>query len=203
MRSVFRSALNAELLNGDGARGLIERFKPTDTLRRDAQVETLAFLSEHEDAFQRDCDEGHLTASGIIVDASLSRTLLLFHPLYERWQQPGGHADGDTNLVRVALRESIEETGMADLKIWPEIVDVAVASGEGSRPHLHFDVRFLVFAQTVSEEPVSPEGLRLRWFKRDELIEPDISCRRRLMIEDAFALARELVSDPEVHPDGR
>ena len=76
--------------------------------------------------------------------------LLLFHAKVQRWLQPGGHADGDGNLARVALREAEEETGIAGLRVLTPAIDLDVHVFHHARraepDHLHLDVRHLVVA---------------------------------------------------------
>ena len=43
------------------------------------------------------------------------RVLLTHHRKLDRWLQLGGHADGDRDLARVALKEAEEESGLAGL----------------------------------------------------------------------------------------
>jgi len=59
----------------------------------------------------------HATGSTFIVDPAAGRVLLLWHPKFGRWLQPGGHCDGDTDVRAVALREAVEETGLASLAL--------------------------------------------------------------------------------------
>ena len=79
---------------------------------RPAARRSSRFIDAHPDALHRSCLEGHLTGSAAVVDPSTRQVLLLFHAKVQRWLQPGGHADGDGNLARVALREAEEETGI-------------------------------------------------------------------------------------------
>ncbi len=60
----------------------------------------------------RTCRPGHLTGSALVVDPSDRRILVLFHAKLQRWLQPGGHADGDGDLARVALREAHESEAL-------------------------------------------------------------------------------------------
>ena len=77
------------------------------------RVAIVAFVDAHPDALLRSCAPGHLTSSALVVDADAERVLLLEHRKLRRWFQPGGHADGEANLARSALREAGEEIGRA------------------------------------------------------------------------------------------
>src|SRR6185295_8140294 len=82
-------------------------------------------LLNHPDAFQRTHLPGHITGSTFIVSEDFSQTLLVHNAKLNRWLQPGGHADGDKNVERVALREGNEETGIQNLTlVTPEIFDI-------------------------------------------------------------------------------
>lgn len=74
-------------------------------------------LLEHRDAFQRNHLPGHFTASAWIVDPAKQFILLTHHAKLNKWLQPGGHADGDENILRVALKEAREETGISHFRV--------------------------------------------------------------------------------------
>lgn len=76
-------------------------------------MQVSAWIREHgEFAFQRENLDGHLTASMFIVNPERTRVLLMFHKKLQRWQQFGGHCDGDTDVFAVAVREFHEESGI-------------------------------------------------------------------------------------------
>jgi 8-oxo-dGTP pyrophosphatase MutT (NUDIX family) len=115
----------------------------------------------------------HLTASVFLVDATRARVLLVWHPKFGRWLQPGGHCDGDADLGRVARRELAEETGVVNVAFQPMPFDVGVHPGEPGISHMHVDVRFIAVTEPEASTlaPLSPEALELRWFAPEEIAE--------------------------------
>src|SRR4051812_47678787 len=67
--------------------------------------------------YDRENLPGHITGSSWIVDEARQHVLLTHHAKLNKWLQPGGHADGDENILRVSLREAEEETGLKDLRL--------------------------------------------------------------------------------------
>jgi 8-oxo-dGTP pyrophosphatase MutT (NUDIX family) len=130
------------------------------------------FLLQHPaDAHLREQVLGHLTGSGFVLDAARERILLLHHRKLDRWLQPGGHGEGETDPRRVALREIEEETGLGagDLAPFPDerLLDVDVhlipaRAGEPAHPHL--DLRYGFVARVGVEARVSDESRALGWF---------------------------------------
>jgi ADP-ribose pyrophosphatase YjhB (NUDIX family) len=135
------------------------------------------------DAFVRARLQGHFTGSAWLVSADGQRTLLTYHRKLDRWLQPGGHADGDPDLARVALTEALEESGIVGLRVdgqaifdldrhWiPERADVP--------GHWHFDVRYVVHATDREDYVVGEESHDLAWRPVGEVAQaPDRSLRR-------------------------
>ena len=123
-------------------------------------------LEDRADPFVRERLEGHFTASAWLVDRTGSRTLLTHHRKLGRWLQPGGHADGDRDLARVALREAQEESGLHGLRVEPAIFDLDrhwIPEHRGVPCHLHYDVRYVVRAGDDEDFLVGEESLALAW----------------------------------------
>jgi len=125
------------------------------------------FLAEAPPAFDRRHPPGHYTGSAWLVSADGERVLLTHHRKLGRWLQLGGHADGDQDLAAVALREAMEESGLAGLTVDPLVFDLDRHSipARGSEPqHWHYDVRYVVRAADGGEAfVVSEESHALAW----------------------------------------
>ncbi|MGL4512931.1 MAG: NUDIX hydrolase [Lacipirellulaceae bacterium] len=138
-----------------------------------------ALVAGHADCFDRACRPGHVTGSAWIVSPPRDRVLLLHHRKLGRWLQPGGHADGDPDVARVALKEATEETGLASLRLLsatPIDLDVHVIPARRAPDgaplddqHEHHDVRFLVEADPAEPLAVNDESHAVRWFTPDEV----------------------------------
>ena len=170
----------------DVARRLLECHAPPDAEQREARRRMLDLIARHpHDAHRRECLEGHLTASALVVDAAGGRVLLTHHKKLDRWLQLGGHCDGDANLPGVALREAVEEGGIAELRIDPSILDLdihPIPEHGGVAAHLHYDTRFLIHAPPGAEPVVSEESHDVRWVRVEDALElvEDVSLRRML-----------------------
>ena len=144
----------------------------------------LALLAEGGEAFRRERLAGHFTASAWVVAADGARTLLTHHRKLGLWLQPGGHADGDTELPRAALKEAEEETGLPGLRIESGIFDLDrhwIPEHKGVPAHWHYDVRYVVRAGADEAFVVSEESHALAWREIAELAQEeaaDASVRR-------------------------
>ena len=157
-------------MHRDSLRQLLQNYQPTaeELVFKDRM---LAFLAEHTDAFERSLQVGHFTASAWLVSRDGSQALLMHHAKLHLWVQLGGHADGDTNLLAVAIKEAQEESGIEGIApMSPEIFDIdihAIPSNSKEPAHEHFDVRF--FLQVTSDEQFiqNRESKELRWIGKD------------------------------------
>jgi 8-oxo-dGTP pyrophosphatase MutT (NUDIX family) len=126
----------------------------------------LGLLAEGAHGFERSRLAGHFTASARLVDATGERVLLTHHRKLDRWLQLGGHADGDQDLARVALREAEEESGLFGLVVEPDIFDLDrhwIPERKDVPGHWHYDVRYVVRTTASDAFVVSEESLALAW----------------------------------------
>ncbi len=142
----------------------------------------IELLRDGVHAFLRERLEGHFTASALLVSADGRRTLLTHHRKLDRWLQPGGHADGDTDLARVALTEASEESGLAGLRVEGGIFDLDrhwIPERKGVPGHWHHDVRYVVRAGDDERYVVGEESNDLAWIDvetiaADETMDPSL-----------------------------
>lgn len=161
---------------------------------RDFETRTLErferFIDSSADCFQRFHPPGHLTGSALVWCPDTQRVLLTLHRKLGKWLQLGGHADGHPLLHEVALREAHEESGLDELSFWsyesalgvpgplPFDLDVhEIPDG----PHDHYDVRYLLTADSSRPFTVSAESKALRWASLDEAraLCPEVSMLRQ------------------------
>lgn len=152
----------------------LEHWRPPsegqDRLRRDY----LSHLAEHDDAMARSGPPAHLTGSAIVLDESREHVLLTHHPKARLWLQFGGHfEEEDASMWHGAAREAVEESGIADLTVLPEIVHLGrhALSASFGRCREHLDVRYAAIAPAGSVPAVSAESLDVRWWRADVLPE--------------------------------
>lgn len=142
---------------------------------------TLIFqwIRDHEDAFLRENRIAHVTASAWVVNRDRSKVLMVYHNIYNSWSWLGGHADGETDLLSVAIREVKEEAGITEVyPVSEEIfsmealtVDGHIKNGSYVSSHLHLNVTYLLEADP--EEAVSikeDENSGVAWFSPEEAL---------------------------------
>lgn len=138
----------------------------------------LQYAEIFDDLFTRQNEMAHFTASAWIVTPDRSHALMAYHNLYDSWAWLGGHADGEQDLLSVALREAREESGVAHVrpvseKIYSlEILPVTqhVKRGKFVSAHLHLNLTYLLEANAHDALRCKPdENSGVRWFRPDEV----------------------------------
>ncbi len=161
----------------------------------------IALLDSTPDCFLRTSFPGHFTGSALVVSADGTRALLHHHRKLDRWLQFGGHCDGDEDIVRVAQREALEESGIDGLILAsprPFDLDIhAIPAHSGEPAHEHFDVRYMLIAPDAAAFVRSEESHELRWFTGEETAALDLDAGlRRLIAKWQRLLARRAHQSP-------
>lgn len=145
---------------------LLKKFNPADEQEAKDRDFIEKMVAKHGNIFERACLEGHVTASALVVNPQTKQFLLHKHKKLNRWLQFGGHADGDTDLAQIALKEATEETGLTDLQFLPNDQDAElqpldvevqlIPEMEGLPTHYHLDFRFIL--STVATQIPTPDA---------------------------------------------
>ena len=153
-------------------------------------------LDSTPDCFYRTSFPAHFTGSALVLSADGQRALLHHHRKLDRWMQFGGHCDGDEDILRVAQREALEESGIEGLLVASalpldlDIHEIPPRPALGEPTHFHYDVRFLLIAPENAHFIVSSESLAIRWFTLEEMLALPLS-------EGLYRLARKWQAAPE------
>jgi 8-oxo-dGTP pyrophosphatase MutT (NUDIX family) len=132
----------------------------------------LNLISTYSNCFERSLLIGHITGSAFIVDESRRNVLLMHHTKLDKWLQPGGHCDGNTNVLAVAKKEVLEETGIRIETSEADIFDIdihAIPERKGIPPHEHYDIRFLFEVPDGTAFIQNEESLALKWVPIDKI----------------------------------
>jgi 8-oxo-dGTP pyrophosphatase MutT (NUDIX family) len=136
-------------------------------------IEDFIALTDDPQAYNRDRLAGHFTASAWIVNRNRTHTLLTLHRKLGRWLQLGGHADGNENLLEVAMKEAQEESGLKSLEFVDETIfdlDMHIIPERPHVPqHFHFDVRYILEADLTEHLIKSNESISLAWVAFDSV----------------------------------
>ena len=172
-------------------REIIEGYAPDCEQEVQDRRMMLAYLDLFPgDILTRANEIAHFSASAWVVNPQRDRVLMLYHNIYKSWAWPGGHADGEENLLGVALREVKEETGVERLRPVTEqlysleilTVNAHVKRGKHVVPHLHLNLTYLLEADDSQKTRSKPdENSAVRWFGLDEAVEASTEPEMRVV----------------------
>lgn len=135
--------------------------------------EFIHFINSNSRCFERSLKTGHLTASCWLWNYDQTACLFTHHKKLNKWLQLGGHADGDSDLLKVALKEAVEESGIAQIEVVdPQIFDLSIhqiPENAKESAHLHYDVRFILKVAQNLPFTISDESNDLKWIGVEEM----------------------------------
>ena len=166
-------------MSGEGLLAQLEGYAPWNEQEARDKAVLLTMLRSGRDLWTRENETAHLTASAWVTDPTRTRVLMCYHNIYHSWSWLGGHADGDRDLLGVALREVREESGLASVRPVSEdlfSLEILTVDGHEKRgryvpSHLHLNVTYLLEADDTETLAVKPdENSAVGWFGLDEAV---------------------------------
>ena len=154
----------------------LKHYQPWNQQEAQDLAEMLRRLEQGESLYTRENTASHFTASAWVVSPDRKQILLAHHNLYDSWAWLGGHADGELDLLAVALREVQEESGLTATPISENIfsLEILPVAGHEKRgcyvsSHLHLNVTYLLEADPAA--PVrckADENSHVSWFSLED-----------------------------------
>lgn len=157
----------------------IENYIPVNEQEENDKKVMLDYMKHNPDYFTRENKVAHFTTSIWTVNRERTKTLMVYHNIYDSWSWIGGHADGEEDLAKVALRELEEETGVENVTLVSKdifsleilTVDGHMKKGRYIPSHLHFNVTFLAEADETQMLVVNEEENKgVKWFPFEDSI---------------------------------
>ena len=170
----------------------IKNYVPYNEQEKKDKELILNAISNYNNILDRECSIAHITSSGYIVNKSRTKVLMIYHKLYNSWAWTGGHADGDCDLLHVAIKEAKEEKGLTNVTaVTNDILGLDVLNVNGHiknnkyvSSHLHLSVAYLLEANEDDELIVNEEETNgVQWIPIDKL---DTYCSEPYIIESVY-----------------
>ena len=128
----------------------IESYLPYNCEEEKDKEIMLKYMDTFDDVLTRNNEIGHFTSSCWIVNKEKTKVLMVYHNIYDSWSWTGGHADGDSNLLHVSLKEAKEETGLKNVEPLNENifsleiigVDGHMKKGQYVSSHMHLNITY-------------------------------------------------------------
>ena len=158
----------------------IEKYNPVDEQEKKDKEIILDFINKNDNVLFRDNEIAHITSSGFIVNKLRTKVLMIHHNIYNSWGWTGGHADGDSDLIKVSIKEAKEETGIKEARpITNDIcsidilpVNAHIKRGKYVASHLHLSVAYILEADENEELVVKEdENSGVKWVDIDKVLD--------------------------------
>lgn len=158
----------------------LQAFRPFNEQEAKDKEVLLGLLMTQPDIFLRSNQAMHMSASAWVVNPERTKVLMAYHNIYHSWSWLGGHADGQEDLLSVALKEVREESGVSHVRpVTDEIFSVEILTvdghekkGEYVSSHLHLNVTYLL--EATEEDPLAmkpDENSGVAWFGLEEAVQ--------------------------------
>ncbi|CEK34866.1 NUDIX hydrolase [Paraclostridium sordellii] len=157
---------------------VIKKYEPINEQEINDKSLILKCINEYENILSRENELCHMTSSGFIVNKNRDKVLMIHHNIYNSWGWTGGHADGDSDLLHVAIKEAREETGLKNVRpITNEIcsieilpVSAHVKKGKYVSAHLHLSIAYILEADESEKVHIkADENSGVKWICMNQI----------------------------------
>ncbi|MCI8460628.1 MAG: NUDIX hydrolase [Bacilli bacterium] len=160
----------------------IEEYVPFDEAEEKIKKYLLRWIESFDDVLTRENEFGHFTSSAFVINKDRTKMLVVYHNIFGAWVFPGGHADGEEDLLSVAIREVKEETNLKTKVLEKDIFAISaspiighVKRGKYVPAHTHLDVVYLLEASENDELAFrSDESKGVKWMTFEEAVGDDV-----------------------------
>ncbi|QLY80299.1 NUDIX hydrolase [Clostridium intestinale] len=179
----------------------IKNYKPYNEQEEKDKKLIEYYIDNFKNILTRENELAHLTSSAFILNKDKSKVLMIYHNIYDSWAWTGGHADGEEDLLVVALKEAKEETGIK--KVTPITSDIfsleiLPVTGHYKREkyvsaHLHLSVTYLLEADENEELIIKPdENSGVKWIPIDEVAKVSNEPHMRVIYEKIISKIKDV-----------
>lgn len=159
----------------------LEEYVPVNEQEEKDKEIMLRSFEDFDDVLKRDNEYLHFTSSAVVVNKNRDKVLMIYHNIYNSWGWVGGHADGEEDLLAVALREVNEETSVSNIKVLGDgkimAIDTLPVAGHVKRgkyvnAHIHMSVAYIFEADENEQIKIKPdENSNVKWQDIDKMVE--------------------------------
>ncbi len=166
-------------INVDDLKASIEKFTPYNEQEEVERRIMLNYINDFDDVLTRQNEYGHFTSSAFVLNKERTKVLMIYHKIYNSWAWVGGHSDGDSDLLYVAMKESKEETGIKNVEpISKDIYSLEIINVNGHEKrgkyvgsHVHLNVTYLLEADESEKIHIKEdENSGVKWVPIDEIL---------------------------------
>ena len=167
-------------INVDNLKESLEKFNPYNEQEEVERKIMLKYINDFDDVLTRQNEYGHFTSSAFVLNKERTKILMIYHKIYNSWAWVGGHSDGDSDLLYVAMKEAKEETGVKNVApISKNIYSLELINVNGHEKrekyvgsHVHLNVTYLLEADENEKIHIKEdENSGVKWVPIDKILE--------------------------------
>lgn len=166
-------------INVDMLKDNLEKFVPYNEQEEIDKKIMLNYIKDFDDVLTRQNQYGHFTSSAFVLNKERTKILMVYHKIYNSWAWVGGHSDGDSDLLYVAMKEAKEEAGIKNVEpISKDIYSLELINVNGHEKrgkyvgsHVHLNVTYLLEADENEEIHIKEdENSGVKWIPIDKIL---------------------------------